>query len=170
MVEICVYAVVSPDPAVAPRWSYAFVHEIKVQRGVTRAVRPRAVRLEAGGTFPTSLLRGIRPLKGERAYLISPFKGFGGWRAVHVISQAFWAGLLLSVEVCFITSCERQQCYFSGKDRLVLHLLWNVKKLVRLCCMCAHSMKTSWIELINRFDFDFKHQQFNKVLISICEV
>lgn len=130
MVEICINAV-DPDPAVVSGRSDAFVHEIKVQLGVTRAVRPRAVWLEAGGTFLTSLLRGIRPLKGEGAYLISLFKGFWGWRAVHVISQAFWAELI-SVEVCFITSCERQQCYFSGKDCLALCLLWNVKEPVSL--------------------------------------
>lgn len=29
MMEICMYAVVGPDPAVASRWSYAFVQEIK---------------------------------------------------------------------------------------------------------------------------------------------
>lgn len=68
---------------------FAVVPQIKVQRIVTRAVRPGAVRLEAGDTFLTSWLRGIRPLEGEGAYLISPFKGFGGRRAVHVLSQAF---------------------------------------------------------------------------------
>lgn len=95
----------------------------------------RAVWLEAGGTFLTSSLRGIRPLKGEGAYLIRPFKGFGGWRAVHVISQAFWA-----VEVSFIRSCERQQCYFSGKGCMVLCLLRNVIKLVRLWVAWVHTV------------------------------
>ena len=58
------------DPAGTSRWSFAFFGEIKPSVGVTRAVRPWAVWEEAGGTFLTFSLRGIRPLGGEGAYLI----------------------------------------------------------------------------------------------------
>lgn len=124
----------SADPAVASGWSNAFVHEIKVQRGVTRAVRPLAVRLEAGGTFLTSLLRGIRPLKGERGHIwlvCSKVLEDGG-----LCMWSVWHFELLISE-CFITCCERQQCYFSGKVSSAPCLLWNVKELVGLCFLCG---------------------------------
>lgn len=67
-------------------WSYAFTHKIKslVSRGQSG---PGAVWLEAGGTFLTSSLRGIRMQEGEGAYLLILFRGLGG--RDHMINGVF---------------------------------------------------------------------------------
>lgn len=135
------------DPAEASGWSNAFVHEIKVQRCVTRAVRPLAVRLEAGGTFLTSLLRGIRPLKGERGHIwlvCSKVLEDGG-----LYMWSVWHFELL-ISACFITSCERQQCYFSGEVCSARCLLWNVKELDFAPCvdLNVYEVKLFYILLV----------------------
>lgn len=81
----------SLDVAMACGWSYAFPHKIKspVSRGQSG---PGAVWLEAGGTFLTSSLRGIRMQEGEGAYLIIPFRGLCG--RDHMIDGAFSAMFL----------------------------------------------------------------------------